>query len=475
MSSIEPIKSGYRVTTYLFSKQTDKFLWLISTLNGRVLRFCLSDKNDSSPSDYGGDLLEFLWADSTTRQIAIDNQILVSRDTDEQALAIDIFGQARSFRSRVRQSFSLHIFLTHDCNFRCTYCIQGHSIKREKKSRMTVDQIDHGFELIDKLSSEKQIFCNRVNLFGGEPLLPLNLQTVRRAIMRATERGFGTQISTNGTYFSYFRNAVGQDWQDADLTFLVSLDGLRETHNKRRVAFNGQDYFDKIVDSIGLMLGDGHRVILQPIVDNTNIEGIEALIKFAESQGWTQSRTFRISAGITMFPDGGVGTAKGMRSYEPLVIGKLLELQLIYPCFELGFDSLLKASAFIDTTLRRRQSFPIVTGCDAVLGRSFSIAPDGLIYPCREVAGSDPSKAVGRFYPEFELFESCESSVGSAVACDRADCHRCRFILLCGGGCPVARDTHDGKTGGCPPFLESWSSYLESYERLEIDDENVTH
>lgn len=138
----------------------------------------------------------------------------------------------------------LIILPTEECNFRCVYCYE--SFLRPMMSVEMQDGIRKYVESQDGLSELA------VCWFGGEPL-------VAHEIVVALTRHFNEWCEATGVQF--YCNAVTNAYlltpeiapeliTSGCRSFQVTLDGVREEHDKRRVLAHGGATFDRIIENL---------------------------------------------------------------------------------------------------------------------------------------------------------------------------------------------------------------------------------
>jgi radical SAM protein with 4Fe4S-binding SPASM domain len=143
--------------------------------------------------------------------------------------------------------FSMHVFPSYYCNFRCSYCL--HSLSAEdlvnrhfKKAFLDLDQYK---KAIDDLRDFPDTLKTIIFAGHGEPLLHRNIAEMVRYANKAGVSG-RTEIVTNG---SLLTKQLADDLIDAELGLLrVSLQGVTDEMYKR---VGGIDYrVSDLVDSI---------------------------------------------------------------------------------------------------------------------------------------------------------------------------------------------------------------------------------
>lgn len=186
----------------------------------------------------------------------LDNPIKYSRtDLGEKLLtehflvpeSLDEVQCARSeeFRKIYLSKFSLIIFPTMDCNFRCEYCYQEHKsavMSREVQNAI----IKHLVKNIRNYTSVD------IGWFGGEPLLEIEtlsyLSEKIIGICRQAKRQYSATISTNGYYLDYkiFKRLLAMKV----ISYQVTLDGDKEHHDRLRKCADGTSSYDRIMENL---------------------------------------------------------------------------------------------------------------------------------------------------------------------------------------------------------------------------------
>jgi len=159
---------------------------------------------------------------------------------------------------------SASFLLSEDCNMRCTYCFEHGGFNQKSMSkeiaRLSIEMLIQNAkrEGLDRIS---------VTLFGGEPLM--NFETVKFIIeflmvkRKADNIGVGVTLITNGTILTeemadFFRRTG----PEVALNIQLSVDGIKEVHDKCRIFKGGGGTFDVIEEKIPLWksLGDGVNI-----------------------------------------------------------------------------------------------------------------------------------------------------------------------------------------------------------------------
>ncbi|MAG13342.1 MAG: 12,18-didecarboxysiroheme deacetylase [Spirochaetales bacterium] len=153
------------------------------------------------------------------------------------------------------------------CNLRCVHCY-SHSKNQEYDGELSTEQ---GKALLDDLAD----FGSPVILFsGGEPLMRPDILAL---IEHARGRGMRAVLSTNGTLITKELAATLHKMQ---LSYVgISLDGLKETHDKFR-AVSGS--FDDAITGLHNCQEAGIKVGLRFTINKRNAQDIPGIFDLLE-------------------------------------------------------------------------------------------------------------------------------------------------------------------------------------------------
>lgn len=166
--------------------------------------------------------------------------------------------------------FTLQWHITHRCNLRCSHCYQDdYSAFSSRKSLEAV--LNQYSRLLGEYG-----FKGYLNITGGEPLAHPDLFWL---LEEAGNRGITTAVLTNGTLIGR-REAAELNRLDVDYV-QVSLDGLRETHDKIR----GEGSFDLAIRGIRELKAQGIYVTVAFTAQRENYKELRRLADFCNNLG----------------------------------------------------------------------------------------------------------------------------------------------------------------------------------------------
>lgn len=146
-----------------------------------------------------------------------------------------------------REMLSILIAPTMACNFRCPYCFEHHGqgMMQEDVQGAIISFIEEHLTR----NQNRQLF---VYWFGGEPLLGINIiERMSARILEIADRlgvRYTSAMSTNGYYLTEKNLAVLERCRLSRIQ--ITLDGMREMHDRTRVLANGEGSFDVIVGNL---------------------------------------------------------------------------------------------------------------------------------------------------------------------------------------------------------------------------------
>ena len=183
-------------------------------------------------------------ADATaTLRDLIDKGFLVGNDVDELSEIMSAHEKARRSRDRIE----LLIAPSMACNLDCFYCFESNRYAGRMSTAVQSDIV----RLVRRYfkSGTKRL---DVTWYGGEPLLAFSVVELLSKRLLALSGEFGSeyaaQIVTNGTLLTHEMARQLASWNVKRAQ--ITLDGVPQLHNTRRVAKNGKPTFYRILDGI---------------------------------------------------------------------------------------------------------------------------------------------------------------------------------------------------------------------------------
>ncbi len=158
---------------------------------------------------------------------------------------------------------------TRRCNLYCIHCY-SESKNREYPGELTTEE---GFRLIEDVAS----FGAPTMIFsGGEPLMRPDIFELSA---QASRRGLRCVLSTNGTLIS---EAVADQIREAGFAYVgISLDGLREVHDKVR---GHKGAFDEALAGIRRCRDRGVKVGIRFTLHRKNADQLPDVLDLLESE-----------------------------------------------------------------------------------------------------------------------------------------------------------------------------------------------
>jgi len=338
-------------------------------------------------------------------------------------------------RNRVREirgfpaMAMLELFLTNDCNLRCTYCFVGH----KRPEQMSLETALAAFDaLLDRSAHIEEL---GVLLFGGEPFLCMDLiqGLVPEARYRARKQGkrIDFHCTTNGTVLD---EATVQYCQRNNIVYLLSIDGYGAHHDYHRRYADGRGSFDDIRERLPVMLRyqpwQGSRYTVAPELVEYVEQDVRELHKLGVNQfiiGPASGNVPWTAAGIRLFFDQMVL----LRRYreEMKQKGRPFRMTLFEgPEIADGSEELPPPK------------YKGIWGCGAGRGR-LCAAVNGDLYGCSKLMTVRGTAEEGLM----RLGNAHDGQVDLAVraemcdvqAAQRTRCTGCNYADYCCGGCPA--------------------------------------
>jgi uncharacterized protein len=358
---------------------------------------------------------------------------------------------SRLYENRSRSAPSYMFMPTYDCNLRCPYCFQDYMRTDQRYGHllkvMQPAMVDRIFSAIPSIEAshgfEQGAPLRDITFFGGEPLLETSRPVVERIVESALRLGPAKfSAITNGTELLAYEGLLSPQKISS---LQITIDGPPEEHNRRRVRADGKGTYESIIQNIRFALDEGVLVGVRINVDRVNIASLPALVDDFTAQGLYRYPNFKVYAAVIRPENPGTDVSTTFSTWE---LGHALsELAKEHPQTNLIFHN--DARTLNDTKLilsGKSRSFSFRESYCSSHSSLYIFDAFGDVYVCLDCTGDREMRLgqideSGRLAINFPIQESWRTrSVASAPAC-----RRCRYALLCGGGCAVLAHRKTGK------------------------------
>ncbi len=362
-----------------------------------------------------------------------------------------------------RDEDEVQIFFTpwYACNFDCSYCFQDEYTNPNEGVKDEV--IDAFFRYVDQKFADRRKY---ITIFGGEPLLntPSKKKAIQQIIDGANQRNLDIAIVTNGYHLIEFIDLL----KEASIREIqVTLDGIQQVHDARRMLRGGKGSFDRISTGIDLLLKNNIPVNLRMIIDKQNIDDLPAFARFAIDRGWTKSPYFKTALGrnyeLHHCQTNNARLFSRIEMYKELyrIVKEYPEvLEFHKPAFSISkfiFENGELPSPLFDSC----------TGAKTEWAFDYT----GKIYSCTATVGNEGDE-LGTFYPEVTLDEDLVEIWEDRDVLSIQECTDCPVRLACGGGCAAVAKNRTGKIQGpdCRPIEELLELGIGLYSEINIEE-----
>lgn len=341
---------------------------------------------------------------------------------------------------------TIFVLLTDTCNLRCSYCFingntpQGCPGVKTMNWGTAKEAVDMYFANLKATRFHKTIV-----FYGGEPLLafPIMKRTVEY-IQTRHRSGYdqfkvGLILITNGTKIT--QPVAEYLAKHPEINVCVSLDGLEEVHDQRRVYPNGGGTYQDVMTGIERLHAAGqHSVNVSATIDEHNIDRLTDLLVLHKKHKF-QTVNFNL---LLDTADRTVDSA-----YTEKATIRMLEY----------FEKAREVGLHEDRIMRKVRA--ISNGvlhpfdCRAT-GGQLAISPDGSLGVCHEGVGCK-NFFFGKVSRDF-VFSKDPTILewGKRSPLTMPQCFGCPSLGLCGGGC-------------------AYSAYLRHGTIWAIDDKFCKH
>ena len=307
----------------------------------------------------------------------------------------------------------LFLELTLRCNENCFHC--GSRCGDVRSEELSLQQYE---ELLNEVRREFPDRLPRICITGGEPMLRRDFEAIVRMIH---EMGFRWGMTSNGTLID--EKAARMLREVGMGTISISIDGLRETHDRYR---RTPGAYDRAMRGIEALIREGgfHAVQVTTVIHKGNIEELDAMFEVMDG---IDIDSWRV---IGMEP---IGRARDFPHLLPDASDQRRILEFIRSKRELGYPVQYGCSHYLGLDFEREvRDWYFLCNAGIYVG---SVMANGDIGACLDIERR-PETIMGNIKTDsftdvwknrFEIFRR-------DPALDNADCMKCESREFCAGG-----------------------------------------
>jgi uncharacterized protein len=397
--------------TFLFDSEGKEF-YAYNTLSNALLE--IDPNSYSILQEHKYDEMSADKFDKELWEALCNNNILTDSDEDDYLRYKAVIMRMRNQRA------SMHLTLapTMDCCFKCHYCFE----KYKEKTYMTPQIMDAVIKYVSSFPDLRDI---KISWFGGEPLMAITqMEEFYDKFSEIWKKPIVSNIITTGYHIN--ENVVEVLKKIGISSVQITLDGLKDTHNKVKYVTDCEDVFTRIIDNIELLnnLAPEINIVIRVNLTLENAHEYVDLVKF-----YIERFKGRKNMGIApaFVFDRGASSCDTCNN----LFNRKKSSEFILDLAHKGIDS---------TFIRYPQRF--FHECAIRNDVAISFDPEGYAYKCWEVIGNK-EYAIGKLNEDGALTNINERILNrqlfGADALDDPTCSQCKYLPICNGGCPIQR------------------------------------
>lgn len=402
----------YKISQYTHITYNNKDVILFNSLSSKILFLegflkNIKDKNN---------IINNIVNNKKLFYILEEQKFIVKSEIDERNL-----GKIKYNETVMEDWLRLTILPTLQCNFRCTYCYEEHI-----SCKLSDDIIEGLLYFIEEnISGKKGI---SIDWFGGEPLLEMKtIEYISKNVIQLCKNRkimYVASMTTNGylldvNTFSYLRKYKINQFQ-------ITIDGLKNTHNKNRFLINGSDTYDTIINNLveikQKIKSGSFKIIIRTNITKEILSNFEKYIDILKTLFGNDDRF-----SFLFRPVGNWG-GEAIKNIESELISDINKIYLTI--YENTKNLNLSPHYYL-----------IKSGiCQAGYSNSFVVKPDGTICKCTMLL-DDPINKIGKISSINEYYIDQEKHLKWFKLEDRQFliCSKCSmFGCCCGVQCPAS-------------------------------------
>lgn len=436
---------------YIYEKDLDDSLFLLNLL---TFNYKILDTTD-----------HLLWSKDKLTELScyknlISDYFLVEDDSK-------LFNYTMKMLSNTGNRNPSHvIYVTDECNQRCSYCFEKSiDILGKKNKVLTNNQIDKIIHTISSINCENKK-RGSITIFGGEPLLEKNKETVEYLLQSCGKNNISkVDIVTNGITLNSYINILNK-YNHQIKSLIITLNGYKDMHELVRGSVNNPT-FDIITKNIKNVLENTKNIDIRIniLIDKLNIEKLDELLIYLKEEKISTDTRVSIAFGRIQFRTFSENSRYirelPYKNYYSSIIDNYYENELIDDKMIEGSEVSILSKLYKHWK-KNELAYPELKGCTAVYPGRFCYFVDDNIYPCTEISGI-PKYSIGNYMKD-GIDINKYNPWNSYKIKNLQKCTSCKFIGLCNGGCPVTNLTINNNINDvyCLNIEESLNNFIQS-------------
>lgn len=384
-----------------------------------------------------------------------DNGFLVPKGTNEYRKVQLAFGQTH-YRQDILE---LILLASEDCNFRCNYCYEDFA-----RGTMLPSVREGVKKMVERKAPRLRHLT--VGWFGGEPLYGFQaMEDLGPFFIEIAEKyslSYFSHITTNGYLLTPDVAEKLLAWKV--LNYQITVDGMREQHDKKRPARDGSGTFDQIISNLIEIKKrpEKFRIRIRVNYDKENHPYLEELLLLLQKEFAGDDRF--------MVAFHSVGRWGGPNDQDLDVCG-VDEVKVVKERLRKS----AKDKGFRPANLRDMNSFG-KNVCYAARPFNFIVGADGKRMKCTIVLDKKDHNIVGQLTPNGDMIINADNFALWTEPAFQSDtgCQKCAILPTCQGiSCPLIRIDHNQSPCAATPKKNVRNELLLAMETASLKSQEV--
>ncbi len=328
---------------------------------------------------------------------------------------------------------NLSFILTYNCNLSCNYCYQRKLPNELRSCSMTSEFAEEILKYaFSKLFPQAPKKHATFLLFGGEPLLPCNRDTILKILEYAKKWNIScVSTATNAVHVPDMIDLIGCEPGKIQ-SVQITLDGDQAYHDENRIPSSKQPTFDNMIAAISKLKSSGAYVCIRVHTHPSEFESTKKLVDYLENENILGDNVDIYFAPLNDFQN---ISSEDYAAFSEL-FHRITAMKGRPPTLNLDFlNNILQT--------QKKMILPKVRFCSLGFGNAWVIDPMGDIYDCFEQAGYKDQR-VGIFSERKVKFLPMMKEHYRRYILNIPECLKCSMALFCGGGCPNQANLQNG-------------------------------